>query len=130
MTLKKYRLIEAAIIIIVIVLVGWSVMNGNAWIPIPVFIAGTIIGLCIRKGVKKLAVDERVNTVAEKALSVASGVFIILAAPVGLTLIALGRNNHPNLEPISFTLAYSTCAVVLIYWIANIYYNRKLGGKA
>ena len=129
MTLTKYRIIEAAILVIIAVLVGWSVVNGNAWIPVPAFIAGIVIGLIIRKGVKKLAVDERVNTVAEKALSVASAVFIILAAPVGLTLIALGRNNHSNSEPIGFTLVYSACAVALIYYIANIYYNRKLGGK-
>ena len=78
---------------------------------------------------KKLAVDERVNTVAEKALSVASTVFIILSAPIGLTLIALGQNDYPGLEPVGFTLAFSVCAVVLVYYIAHLYYNRKLGGK-
>jgi uncharacterized membrane protein len=129
MTLNKYRLIEFVVIIVVMGLTAWSVMSGIAWIPVPAFVAGIVIGLFIRKGVKKIAVDERVNTVAEKALSVASAVFIILAAPIGLTFIALGLNDYPDLEPVGFTLAFSACAVVLIYYIANIYYNRKLGGK-
>jgi uncharacterized membrane protein len=129
MTLKRYRLIEAIVLVIVAVLVGWSVASGNPWLPLPIFAAGIVIGLCLRKGVKKLAVDERVNSIAEKSMSVAAAIFTILAAPVGLTLIALGRNGQTNLDIIGYTLAFSACALILLYYSAYLYHNKKASGK-
>lgn len=129
MTLKRYRLATVIMLVIVAASVGWAVTSGNAWIPAPVIIAAIVIGILCRKSVKELAVDERVTNISEKALAFASGIFLIVAAPIGLTFIALGQEAVPELEPIGLTLAFSVCGLVLIYYIAYLYYNRKYSGK-
>jgi len=129
MSLKRYRLFTAVIMVAVAASVGWAVVNGNPWIPAPVIVAAIVIGILIRKRVKELAVDERVNSIAEKALAFASGIFLIVAAPIGLTFIALGQETMPKLEPIGLTLTFAVCGLVLFYYAANLYYNRKHSGK-
>ena len=129
MTLKRYRLLTAVMMVIVAAAVGWAVVSANIWIPAPVIVAAIVIGILVRKRVKELAVDERVTNISEKALALASGIFLIVAVPIGLTLVALGQEKMPELEPIGLTLAFSACGLVLIYYIAHIYYNRKYSGK-
>ena len=129
MSYKRYRLIMAIIVIIVAALTGWAVVSANPWIPAPVIVASIVIGIIIRPKVKELAVDERVNTIAEKALAFASGVLLIVGAPAGITLIVLGQEAMPELEPIGFTLTFTIGALALFYYAANLYYNRKYSGK-
>jgi uncharacterized membrane protein len=129
MSLKRYRLFTAITMVIVAASVAWAVVNSNAWIPAPVTVAAIVIGIILRKRVRELAVDERVNTIAEKALAFASGVFLIVAAPIGLTLVALGWESSSDLYVIGLTITFTVCGLVLFYYAANLYYNRKHSGK-
>lgn len=129
MTLKRYRIMETIMLIVLGVSVGVATAQGYVWMPAPFIIAFVIIGVLMRRRVKEFAVDERVNNIAEKSLALASGAFIIVAAPVGLTLVAMGNEASPELETIGWTLAAASCGQVLIYSIAYIYYNSKYSGK-
>jgi uncharacterized membrane protein len=120
MSYKTYRLWKAVVTAIVAVLVAWSVLNGNALIPIPTVIAGVVIIYLFHRGVKEVVVDERVYSVR---------IFGTLAATTGATLIALSRGGSPDVGQAGFTLVYAACAIIVIYYIAFIYYNRKLGGR-
>lgn len=129
MTLKRYRLLEIIMFIALAVSVSLAVVMGYAWIPAPFILTAMVMGILMRQKVKEFAVDERVNSIAEKSLALASGIFIIVAAPIGITFIALGREARPELEPIGWTLSLAGCGLVLIYSIAHIYYNSKYSGK-
>jgi uncharacterized membrane protein len=129
MSFKTFTIIRIFVLIIMAGLIGWAVVSGNALIPIPVAIAAMVILLLFRKGVKEVVVDERVYSIAEKASLITFRVFAILAAVIGATLVALGWDSSSDLYKIGITLAYSVCGLILIYYIAYIYYNRKYSGK-
>lgn len=129
MSLKTFTRIRIFILIIMVGLIGWAVSNGNYWIPVPAVIAALMILLLFRRGVKEVVVDERVYSIAEKASLVAFRVFGIAAAVIGITLVALGWQSASDLYKIGLTLAYSACGLLVIYYIAYLYYNRKYSGK-
>ena len=129
MSLKTFTRIRIFILIIMVGLISWAIVSGNVWIPIPVIIAALVIVLLLRMRVKEIIVDERVFSIAEKASLAAFRVFGIAAAIIGVTFVALGQGVVPELEPIGLTLAFSVCGLLLIYYIANLYYNRKYSGK-
>jgi uncharacterized membrane protein len=129
MSFKTYTAIRMVIIIIMAGLIGWAVVNGNALIPVPVIIAALLILLLFRRRVKEVVVDERVYSIAEKASYLAFRIFGIAAAVIGAALIALGWESSSDLYKIGLTLAYAVCGLLVIYYIAHIYYNRKYSGK-
>jgi uncharacterized membrane protein len=129
-TLKQYRLIMAGTLIVMCVLNGWAAFSGNVWLPAPVLIVGSIIIGLSRTRVKELWGDEREYNIAEKAGIYAWLIYMVLAAPSGLTLIVFSHGT-PNLSfAIGFTLLGSACALALFFVIAKFYLGRKLGGKA
>jgi uncharacterized membrane protein len=129
MSHKTLRLWRGIVVIIVAILVGWSVASGNAWIPVPAVIVGIVAVILLKRGLKEVIVDERIFSVADKAAMLAFRIFTILAATAGATMLALSREGNPDLEQAGFTLAYSACALLLFYYIAFTFYNRKYGGK-
>jgi len=88
-----------------------------------------VVMLLLRRRVREVVVDERVYSIAEKASLVAFRIFGIAAAVIGITLVALGWQSASDLYKIGLTLAYSACGLLVIYYIAYIYYNRKYSGK-
>ncbi len=129
MSLKAFTRIRIFVLIIMVGLISWAIVSGNAWIPIPVILAALVIMLLLRRRVQEVVVDERVYSIAEKASLVAFRVFGIAAAVIGVTLVALGWQSSSDLYKIGLTLAYSACGLLVIYYIAYIYYNRKHSGK-
>jgi uncharacterized membrane protein len=129
MSFKTFTVIKMFVVIIMAGLVGWAVVSGNALIPIPVAIAALVILLLFRRGVKEVVVDERIYSIGEKASLIAFRVFGIAAAVIGATLVALGQKTLPEMAPIGFTLTYSVCGLMVIYYIAYIYYNKRYSGK-
>ena len=129
MNYKIYKLWRTIVVIIVVILVGWAVATNNALIPVPAVIAGIVIVLLLKRGMKEVVVDERIFSVADKAAMLVFRTFIILAGMIAATMLASNEGSHPALEQVGFTLAYSICTMLLIYYLAYIYYNRKYGGK-
>jgi uncharacterized membrane protein len=129
MSFRQFTVIRIFVIVIMAGLISWAVTSGNYLIPIPVAIAAFVILLLFRRGVKEVVVDERVYSIAEKASLITFRVFGIAAAVIGATLVALSRGSAPALGPVGFTLTYSVCGLVVIYYIAYIHYNRKYSGK-
>jgi uncharacterized membrane protein len=129
MSFKQFTVIRIFVIVIMASLIVWAVNNGNYLIPVPVAIAAFVILLLFRRGVKEVVVDERVYSISEKASLATFRIFGITAAVTGATLVALSRETVPALEPAGFTLAYATCLLVVIYYVAYFYYNRKYSGK-
>jgi uncharacterized membrane protein len=129
MSLKTFTRIRIFVLIIMVGLISWAIVSGNAWLPIPVVIAAIVIVLLFRRRVREVAIDERVYSIAEKASYLTFRIFGIAAAVIGVTLVALGWESASDLYKIGLTLAYSACGLLVIYYIAYIYYNRKYSGK-
>lgn len=129
MSYRKFMLWRTMVFIIVVILVGWSVASNNPLIPIPTVIAGIVIVQLLKRGMREVIVDERVFSVTDKAAMLVFRTFVILAAMAAATMLGLNQERYPELEQAGFTLAYSVCTLLLLYYIAYIYYNRKYGGK-
>ena len=129
MSFKMFTLIRVVVVMIVAGVIGWAVTSGNAVLPVPVAIAGAaILFLLLKRRVKEVVVDERIYTIAGKAVDKTYRIFGMVAALAGATLIAVSKEGSPTLLYIGLTLSYSGCGLVLIYYIFYTYYNKKLGG--
>jgi uncharacterized membrane protein len=124
--LRIWRLV---VVLVIAALTGWAIYRGNAWIPIPAIIAGGTIIWLTRRRKKKEIVDERTCNVAYKASFFILRVFTVAATGVGVTFIALGRGDYPELRSAGLALAYSCCTLLLLYCSAYMYYNSKASGK-
>jgi uncharacterized membrane protein len=129
MSYKRYLLMRIIGIIIIAILGILAATTGHIWALIPpAIIIGVVLFLFSRR-VNEVVVDERINTVAYKATRLAYLVFVFLAVITGAILISLNRDSSSDLFRIGLTLDFSACALLVFYWIAFTYYNRKLGGK-
>jgi uncharacterized membrane protein len=129
MSYKKYMVIRLLGAAIVAGLAVWAATSGNWLILIPAVVVIGIILVTIRKKVTEVVVDERVNTIAYRATRLAFLVFIYLAVIAGLVLVWVAKDASDTLFHVGLTLDYSACALLLFYWVAYVYYNRKYGGK-
>jgi len=98
-------------------------------VPAPTVIVGIAIVFFLRKNMKEVVEDERVFSIADKAAMMVFRIFSILAATAAGTLLALSQEQYPDFATIGFTLAYSVCVMLAIYYAAYFYYHRKYSGK-
>jgi len=129
MSLTIIKIWRFVIVMAVAALVAWAIYQGNAWIPLPVIIAGGAILWLTKRRERIEQVDERTYNIAYKASLFVFRVFTIAAAGIGVTMLALGRSDYPELEPAGMALAYSCCVLIILYYSAYIYYNSKASGK-
>jgi uncharacterized membrane protein len=116
-------------ILLAVALGIWAAETGNELLLIPVVILGTLGLYLLSRRVKEVIVDERGYSIAGKASWLALRVFVALAVIIGAVLVILNREGSPLLFQVGLALLYSVCAMLVIYYIAHIYYNRKFGGK-
>jgi uncharacterized membrane protein len=129
MSVKAYRLLMAAVTIIVAGLAGWGVAVGNAFVPAPAVIIGATILYFCRKRLKVLVEDERIHRIGDLASRRTIEIVIILMAVVGSTILAMSNGHWPELKTAGVTLGYAVCSILVLYTILYNYFYRKLGGK-
>jgi len=129
MSYKTFRLWQGIVGAVIGAVIAVSVVTGNAIVPIPTVIVGMLIIIALRRRVKEVIADERVYAIAEKASRLTVQIVGIAMAAVGGTLLAISHGGSSVLAQVGFTLSYATCGLLVIYYVAYTYYNRKLGGK-
>jgi len=129
MSYKKYMFFRLLVIVIIALLGVWAATTGNVLVLIPAAVFLFVVLLTLRRRVTEVIVDERVNTIAYRASRLALVAFVLMAVIVGTTLIWLARDASDGLFQVGLTLDYAGCALMIFYWLAYIYYNRKYGGK-
>jgi uncharacterized membrane protein len=129
MSYKTYRMIQALIIVVMAFLAAWVATSDNWLLLIPVMVVFGAILFFLRRKVTEVVVDERVNIIAGKASRLSFVVFVMLAVISAAILIYLGKDSSDVLFNIGLTLDFAACALMVLYWAAYFYYNRKLGGK-
>lgn len=129
MSRKMFKLCGIVITMAMGALIGWAVSIGNALIPIPVVLGGVGLLYLCKKRVREVIEDERIYRITEKAARLTIQIFGPVIAVAGAILIAISRDASPGLAQAGFTLAYSACALLVLYYIFHIYYSIKFTGK-
>lgn len=117
----KYKLMTAFVLAFII---SFSVARGN-FIMAPLALAVAMVSLFIlRKKVREIIVDERDEKISGKASYFSMMVFCTLAALAGITFFAIGKSSS-ELFLIGQVLAYSACAILVLYSVSFYYFRRK-----
>lgn len=125
MNKKKYTHCGMIITLTMGGLVGWSVAVGNAVVPIAAVIGGTALLYLCKRSVTEVMEDELVYRLSEKASTMALRVFAFASALTGAVLIAVSIHGRAEFKPIGLTLAFSACALLLLYLLFYGYYSRR-----
>ena len=120
MNRKQFTLYVAAIAAAMGAIMGYGISTGNILLPIIALVAGiTLISLGRRK-VTEVIEDERIYRISEKASRRTLQIFGIGAALTGAILITLREMTE-----VGYTLAFSACALVILYLVFYGYYSRR-----
>ncbi len=106
--------------------IGFSITIENVILPIVAVTVGMALLYLCKSRVKEVIEDERTHRISERASRKTFQIFTPSVALIGVILIAW-RNKYPNLAQSGFTLAYSVCALLMLYNIFYMYYNKKYG---
>jgi uncharacterized membrane protein len=127
MNTHRYRQVRAAALIFMAAVVVVSI-----WLDMLLLAgAGVLTGLLFLVLVRsqtKISVDEREQTIRDKAASATYGIF---AATIGISAVLLllfSRRGYLYLEAVGLVFAYLTLFLIALYAVSYQYFNRKYGG--
>jgi uncharacterized membrane protein len=123
MTLKKYQQIKLAIVVVIAVIFSQSIFYNNYLIPIVTLIISSLVLILLRHQVKEVIADERDYALAGKSASWAIQIYSWIAV-IAMFILYAFKNLNPSYKPIALTLAYSTCALMLIYSLIFKFINK------
>ena len=127
MDVKSYRRYLALATTILAAIVAWSVIAQNMMVAVAGVSASMILLYLLRKRVKEVMIDERVHRISQMASRTTLQIFGWVSAASAFILIAFGRTISTGFEQAGYTLAYATCALLLLYSVFYKYYGSKFG---
>lgn len=123
MTLKRYQTIKLVIVVAIALIVSRSIIYNNYLIPIATVVLASLILLYLRRNVAEIVADERDRLAGGQAALLAIQIYAWAAVTVTVGLYA-NRNLNPAYEATAMTLAFSTCALMLLYALLFRYYDK------
>ena len=124
--MENYKILRVIITMFVGGVVGLSVTMGELIPAILAIVIGAMVSYIYKKNTDETLEDERIIKISEKASRMATVLFSISIALIGLICITL-RNEYPDFTQAGFTLSYSAVALLTLYYIFYEYYNKKYG---
>lgn len=128
MSERRYKQIRAAVALFVGITVSVAVGQGS------MLLAGAGAGtgmlfLGLVRARTKIIIDEREETIREKAAQIAYGIFTPVIG-LGSVLLAVAghRLETAFLGSVGMVLSYLTLFLIATYSLAYSYLNKKLGG--
>jgi len=126
MNKNTFQTLRTIIVIIVAAVVSWSVVaKASVLIPLAIIIISMLLLFLLRRQVKEILEDERSHLINEKAARLALGIYGPLAAMGAVILAVLGDEILPEGLGAGAVLSYATCALMIIYSLVHIYYERN-----
>ena len=126
MDARDSRICRLIIIVVTVAMAGLFAAMANAVLVVSSIAPGAILFYICKRSVAEIEEDERDARVSEQASKVTVAVFASACTLSGLILIAL-RNEYPEYMYAGFALAFSACALMILYSILYGYYNRRYG---
>lgn len=125
MKYRKYRIYKLFIVIVLALLVGFFVEQGNFIIPLIALLVAVVFMFLIKRNVDEIISDERINLISDKAMGLTFKITTILIAILGVILIAL-KNNYSVYYTIGNVFAFLACGMLILYSILFRYYSKKI----
>jgi uncharacterized membrane protein len=123
MTLKQYQRTKLAFVVMIAIIISQSIISKNFLIPTATLIISVLILAYFRRKVKEVMSDERDYATGGRSALLAMQIYSWIAVIFMFILYAF-RDLNPAYEPISMTLAFSTCILMLLYAAIFRYNNR------
>lgn len=124
MTIKNFRILRIIISALLAIATSISVMTNNYILAIIAISIAITVSLIARRTVKEVIADERDYQISGKSAVLAMNIFSIIASIISLALM-FQRYNNPTYLIVGHTLAYSTCALMLLYSFIFKYYAKQ-----
>ncbi len=129
MTIKQYKIIKLAVVIIIAFIFSQSVIAQNFFIPVATLVVSALILLFLRRRVSGVMADERDYQSGGRAAILAIQIYSWVAVIFMFWLYSM-QDTNPDYEAIAIALAFSTCILLLLYSFIFTYYNKfKLTNK-
>lgn len=127
MSARTNRICTLVIVFTLAAFIAWSITREMpVFVPVGGFaVALLLIRLC-RRFTREIMVDERLQTINEKASAMSYRVSSILLAIVSVSFISMRNTLPPGYEIIGSTMAYSACGIMLIHLAFYYYYKNRL----
>jgi len=119
---KTFNKIKMIFSLTIGAIIAFSVVQGYWFLPaiiVPIFLAATVL---LKNKIKGVLADERDYKIGGDAARMTYFIFALSGATIGAMLIA---TKIQTLTIIGYTLAYSACALLLMYMAFFWYYNRR-----
>ncbi len=101
-----------------------AVILNNYILAIVAVVSAIVIIVASKKKVKQVLSDERDYALAGKAARISLSIFSVVGAVITSVFMFL-RDTNPAYEIIGSVMAYSVCALLLIYSIAFKFYEKQ-----
>lgn len=124
---KKHQTLRISVTIFLIALVCLAVLRTQYLLAL-IGAMSSILFLNVVRSSSKLVIDERDQTIREKA---AQMTYMIFAPTLGLSaliLLLVARGHYFFLESLGVIFAYLTVFLITLYTISSFFIDRKYGG--
>ncbi len=123
MTLKQFRAIQLALVMVLAGLVGWATVRQNYVITIMATAVTVVFLFYLQNKVKEIMADERDYEIGGKAARLAITVFCWIMIVIMFAFLAF-RGQNPEFEMIAVALGYSICLLMVLYSFFFRYYDK------
>jgi uncharacterized membrane protein len=124
MTQKSFKIVRVVTAIFLAVVMTQAIIFNNYILAIIAIVGAITVTLTLRKKVNEVLVDERVISIGGKAARMTLSIFSVIGVAVSFILMFL-RELNPAFELSGSVLAYSVCAVLLLYSFLFKYYEKQ-----
>ena len=125
MTSKRLRTLTAIIAVVLALVVGWSIIAGNFFVPIIAVVLAIGLSYLLRRRTKEVTQDERTALLYEKAAGATIRFCVPLVALIGIILFSLRERLSPEMAAAAYVLAYVACSLLVVHSAFYSYYSRK-----
>ncbi len=125
MTSKTLKTLTTIIAVVLALVVGWSIIAGNFFVPIIAVVLAIGLSYLLRRRTKEVTQDERTSLLYEKAAGATIRFCVPLVALIGIILFALRERLSPGMEAAGYVLAYVACGLLVVHSAFYSYYSRK-----
>jgi uncharacterized membrane protein len=122
---KTLRTLTAIIALVLALVVGWSVIAGNFFVPIIAVVLAIGLSYLLRRRTKEVTKDERTALLYEKAAGATIRFCVPLIAFIGIILFVLRERLSPEMAAAAYVLAYVACGLLIVHSAFYSYYSRK-----
>ena len=122
---RKFALCGILITMALGAVIGWSISTENPLLAlVAAIVAMALLYLC-KTRVEDVLEDERIYRISEKASRRTFQVIILTIGLLGVVLITLGKGAFVEYKQIGLILAFSVCALLILYLFFYGYYSKR-----